>query len=236
MTNLVRGVRASRGATSRSEARGSAVEEMEEGAPWRIRRGAPEPARAASYNGAMSTRPLSELGEVRWELHAQPPWNQPQDVAQALRALAEEEPDPENARQARLLHALGNPQRGTYYPVALAAIPFLGGILRERSDAGRRRALDVLSDLLGSLSPEVGFHQLDTEEGQRPLEPLVNAQIRALQGEVERCLEAAPAAAERAHAEHLLALLRQDAAALRVLEAADELMDVHAETFRRLAL
>jgi hypothetical protein len=198
--------------------------------------GAHEPSRAVPYNGAMSTRPLSELGEVRWELHAQPPWNQPQDVAQALRALAAEEPDPANATQARLLHALGNQQRGTYYPVVLAAIPFLGGILREGGDAGRARALDVLSDLLGSLSPEVGFHQLDTEDGRRPLEPLVNAQIRALQGEVERCLEAAPSAAERTLAEHLLALLRQDAAAVRVLEAADELMDVHAETFRRLAL
>jgi len=80
---------------------------------------------------------LEDLAEVPWGSLAQPDWNAANDeVPFALRALAAAASEHE-ARETyhQVLFALGNNHAGTYYPVALAAVPFLGQILETDPEA-----------------------------------------------------------------------------------------------------
>lgn len=157
----------------------------------------------------MRVRSLRELDEVRWESQVQPPWNLPDEVPRLLRELAALAPEPSNATYSRMLHALGNDHRGTYYPVALVAVPFLGGILREGSPDGKARALDVLLDLYGSFVPAPGFERVETASGPRSLEDLVMAAVVALREEVEHCQAAPDSPAEQKLARDLLGQLSE---------------------------
>jgi hypothetical protein len=98
---------------------------------------------------------LDALTTVKWHLEIQPSWNAKDEVAQAIRSLALATEETGSAAYSRMLYAIGNNHAGTYFPVVLALVPFLGEILRapEYSDAARSRALDVLIDL--DLKPDV---------------------------------------------------------------------------------
>jgi hypothetical protein len=77
------------------------------------------------------------------------------DLAAALRALAFATSD-HAAQDAyhRVLFAVGNDHRGSYFPIVLDAIPFLGEILVAGTRRARARTLDVLIDLVGSFAPD----------------------------------------------------------------------------------
>jgi hypothetical protein len=148
---------------------------------------------------------LSRVDDVGWDAEAQPPWNTKGAVPNALRALAAASSETCDRAYQRLLYALGNNHVGTYYPVVLAAVPFLGDILRLGKEIARLCTLDVLIDLLGSFEPEKGFELVSTPTGQRPLRELVREQIAGLESEVERHRSGSPREAELA--KELLELL-----------------------------
>ncbi len=104
-----------------------------------------------------------------------------------------------------MLYAVGNNHAGTYFPVVLAVVPFLGEILREGGATARLWALDVLIDLIGSFEPEPGFEIAATSAEDRPLRELLKKRIRGLAGDVERRTVAAESPAELKLAEDLLA-------------------------------
>jgi hypothetical protein len=154
---------------------------------------------------------LDGLASVKWQLEAQPSWNSPHEVEQAIRDLACATPESGSRAYSRMLYALGNNHAGTYFPVVLAVIPFLGEVLRdpECNSVARARALDVLVDLLGSFDPEPGFEFVATAAGPRPLKDLLKEGALGLNGDVEGLL-AAPASPEEAKlANELLTLLRE---------------------------
>lgn len=108
-----------------------------------------------------------------------------------------------------MLFALGNDHAGTYYPVVLAALPFLGAILREGGLAARLRTLDVLLDLRGSFEPEPFFELLP--DGTRSLKALLQERMRTLADLVERRQAVAECPEEARLAGELLVLLRSGA-------------------------
>ncbi|WP_437653232.1 hypothetical protein [Sorangium sp. So ce1182] len=111
---------------------------------------------------------LETLGSAPWASLAQPEWNKPDEVPTSLRELASCASYAEaQAAYSRYLFAVGNNHAGTYFPVVLATIPFLGEILQGGSELSQARALDALIDLVGSFAPEPAFELIAQHDGQR---------------------------------------------------------------------
>ncbi|MCY1045281.1 hypothetical protein OV208_28455 [Corallococcus sp. bb12-1] len=109
---------------------------------------------------------LKGLEHVRWAQERQPSWNPADEVPQALRALAAATPETADAVYSRVLYALGNNHAGTYFPVVLAVVPFLGEFLREGSATTRIQTLEILSDLIASFEPKQGFELVELATGR----------------------------------------------------------------------
>lgn len=79
----------------------------------------------------------------------------PGEVAEALRALAFAASD-RAAGDAyhRVLFAVGNDHGGSYFPIVLDIVPYLGEILAAGTRRVRARTLDVLLDLVCSFGPD----------------------------------------------------------------------------------
>jgi len=155
---------------------------------------------------------LDDLGTVSWHLEAQPSWNSRDEVCHAIRGLALATGESGDAAYSRMLYALGNNHAGTYFPVVLAVIPFLGEILRERhcASTARARTLDVLIDLVASFEPEPGFESVTTAAGLQTLKDLLKERILGLEGDVKRLLVATRESPEEVKlANELLTLLRE---------------------------
>jgi hypothetical protein len=157
----------------------------------------------------METAMLDGLESVRWDLEAQPPSNARDEVANALRALSVASPETSDKTYSRMLYALGNNHAGTYYPVALAVVPFLGAILREGGPEARLRALDVMIDLVGSFRPEPGFETVATSAGRRSLDDVLKSKVLGLAGLIEQRRRDAASPEEARLTQDLLALLCQ---------------------------
>src|SRR4051794_16343949 len=100
---------------------------------------------------------LEGLAHGALDRFAFPSSNKPGEVAQALEALAHCTEANHQDVYHRLLSATGNNHAGSYYPVVVPAIAFLGEILEEGSPVAKVTTLDVLMDLLASFGPEPGF-------------------------------------------------------------------------------
>src|SRR5215510_9048951 len=101
---------------------------------------------------------LKELVRVPWPSLAQPDWNAGDEMPAAIHELASCASEPESFKAYnRLLYAIGNNHAGTYYPVVLAALPFLAEILHGDEQWARMTTLDILIDLIASFAPEPGF-------------------------------------------------------------------------------
>lgn len=152
---------------------------------------------------------LSGLDHEEWGRYAQPPWNATSEVSAALRALADAGDIDRSRAYHRVLYAVGNDHAGTYFPVVIPAIPFLGEILRGPALIARLRALDVLIDLVGSFEPEPGHEEVASATGQRPLKAMVQEAAALLSSAVEH-LHGQPGSDEEARlAGELLALIRE---------------------------
>lgn len=77
----------------------------------------------------------------------------------------------------RVLYAVGNNHRGTYFPVVLDVVPFLGEIVEHGGRWACARALDVLIDLVGSFGPD---SEVVTDGDIRPedLPALLRSRVR----------------------------------------------------------
>lgn len=152
---------------------------------------------------------LSDLEQIRWDDFAQPSGNEADALPSALRALAATTERGDFSAYHRLLCAIGNNHAGTYFPVALPAIPVLIDILGCAPLADRLQTLEVLADLLGSFGPEPGFEQVVTPQGQGALRQLIKEAACDRVADIERCRAKAETAEEAKFAEEVLSLLQE---------------------------
>ncbi len=104
---------------------------------------------------------LDSLPQVPWSTFSQPLDNEPEAIPRALEALRDSTTREEaHSSYNRVLYAVGNNHAGTYYPVVLEIVPFLGELLHHTSTLVRETTLDILVDLAGSFDPEPGFEKV----------------------------------------------------------------------------
>jgi hypothetical protein len=108
-----------------------------------------------------------------WAQYAQPQGNGPNEVGNALESLRNCTRENEDDAYNRFLFAIGNNHAGTYFPVAVPTIGFLGELLLDGSPVASEQSLNVLVDLLGSFWPEPAFENTETADGPKLLTQLV---------------------------------------------------------------
>ncbi len=148
-----------------------------------------------------------DLDTYAWEQEVQPPGNRQGEVVAALRGLAAASPDTGWDASSRVLFAVGNNHAGSYYPVVLKVVPFLGLILRSGGSTARLRTLDVLIDLIGPFEPEVGFDVVALPTGDRRIRDLLREAALDLEDDVVRCQVEAESEEEAVLARELLEVL-----------------------------
>jgi len=120
---------------------------------------------------------LDRIKSVEWWSHAQPEWNKPTSVADALAKVVRSE----NGAYDSLLYAVGNNHAGTYYPVLLVVMPFLEELIHSGEPSQQRIALSVLDDLFASFHPEPGYEETETPDvGRQNVEVAFKQRVRAL--------------------------------------------------------
>jgi len=134
------------------------------------------------------------LDTISWDDLPQPEWNGPGEVPEALRAIvAIANQRDAHAAYNRFLYALGNNHAGTYYPVALWAIPFLGPLLATGTSIIRETVLDILVDLTGSFVAESGFKTTRGPSGSElPLDEGVQQVVASLRSDIQACQASEP--------------------------------------------
>jgi len=154
---------------------------------------------------------LDTVDRIELSQRQRPANGQPGDVAAALKALAFAAS--EEAAQAayhRMLYAVGNDHRGSYFPIVLDAVPFFGEILESGTRRSRARTLDVLVDLVGSFGPDP---DVVTQDGLRPedLPVVLRARVEVLRPTLDRLTADVLAPDVQALAQDLLDCLAEDA-------------------------
>lgn len=137
---------------------------------------------------------LETVGSVDWPGLPQPHWNSSHEVPLALLTLihVQSEKDKREAYN-HVLFALGNNHAGTYYPVVLSAIPFLGEMLGHNKPLVREAALDTLLDLVASFGPEPCFETIQQTPGIHvPLKAALREAVASLLPQIGACISAAP--------------------------------------------
>lgn len=123
---------------------------------------------------------LETIDQVEFSRRQRPANAPPGEVAAALRALAFAVSDAD-ADQAyhRVLYSVGNDHSGSYFPIVLDIVPYLGEILVVGAHRTRARALDVLIDLLASFGPDPDvLSQDDMQPEQLPV--LLKSRVESL--------------------------------------------------------
>lgn len=148
---------------------------------------------------------LATVDQLELSRLQRPPGCRPGELAEALRALAfATSKDAARAAYHRVLYAVGNNHCGTYFPIVLEVIPFLGEILSAGPHWSRVETLEILVDLAGSFVPDGDFSEQDGAEQLaralrariEQLRPTVQsliadsstADIRALVRDLDECL------------------------------------------------
>jgi hypothetical protein len=149
---------------------------------------------------------LDALDTVKWAQIAQPETNRPNEVPDTLRSLLTVATQGEaELGYHRVLAAIGNDHAGTYYPVAVPVVPFLGELLSHQNFFTRKAVLNVLIDLQTSFKPAPGYDLLPPAVGAPKSVP--TALRRAVEGireNVQRCAEQNATGEERELALELL--------------------------------
>lgn len=153
---------------------------------------------------------LESAHHVDWAAFAQPLANTPDTVPLAMHRLAAaaSEDDATEAYHG-FLYAVGNNHAGTYFPVVVPAIQFIGQILAASADVPAAAALEVLTDLATSFEPEPGHERVVSASGAEvALCDVLAEEIRALVPLLEMVAgDAARPAATRALAADLRQVL-----------------------------
>jgi len=152
---------------------------------------------------------LESLDSIEWGALPQPPSNRVGELSAALRALAAVGSVEEAERvYHQVLYALGNNHAGTYYPVVLAAVPFLGELLQHGSNLARQTTLDILVDLTGSFEPEPGFETVVDQTGRSVrLDRAMYQAVGDLGREIRTCAAAEAPDRQRSLARELISQL-----------------------------
>jgi len=134
---------------------------------------------------------LETLETIAWANLAQPASNATDEVPRALlRVAALRLEDDGSAAYHSFLYSVGNNHAGTYYPVIVQAMPFLGEILVEGSDCAREVVLGALADLLNSFEPESGYEFVENPaEGRRALSAVVREEALRLMPAIGQVLD-----------------------------------------------
>jgi hypothetical protein len=136
-----------------------------------------------------------------------PPGERPGEVAAALRMLAFAASD-RIAEEAyhRVLFAVGNDHAGSYFPIVLDVVPYLGEILAGGTRCARAGTLEILIDLVGSFGPDPQV-TLDPEGGLDDLPARLRDRVATLRPLVEHLGADASSPGVQALARDLLKLL-----------------------------
>jgi hypothetical protein len=112
---------------------------------------------------------LSRLRAHDWAGERHSEWATPEDTPAALAAAWRGDPDAHD----RLMKALANNHAGAWFPVLLAAMPYLGEILVDGAPAGVRAVLALMDDFVHSFDVEPESPELDRQRERAFLEALV---------------------------------------------------------------
>jgi hypothetical protein len=150
---------------------------------------------------------LETVDQIEVSRRQRPADGRPGEVAQALRALAfASSDDAAEAAYHRVLFAVGNDHRGSYFPIVLDAVPFLGEILAGGTRLTRGRTLDVLLDLVGSFGPDPEV-AMDDEARPEDLPALLRARVERLRPLLEEIVADSSAPDVQALAQELIECL-----------------------------
>jgi hypothetical protein len=155
---------------------------------------------------------LETVDQIESSRRQKPADGRPGEIAAALRALASAASD-DAAQSAyhRVLFAVGNDHAGSYFPIVLDAVPFLGEILEFGTRRSRARTLDVLIDLVGSFGPDPGIATQD-EVPPEDLPALLRARVEAFRPTLQRLVADSSAPDVQSLARDLIGCLSEDAA------------------------
>ena len=129
---------------------------------------------------------LDTVDELTLSRRQKPPGSHSGELAAALRDLASSNSDA--AAQTAydcVLSAVGNNHRGTYFPVVLDVVPYLGEILEHGGPCACARTLDVLIDLVASFVPDSEVVS-EGEPRAEDLPRLLRARVRELMPTIQR--------------------------------------------------
>lgn len=162
---------------------------------------------------------LETVDQIASSRRQKPTESQPGELAAALRALAFATSDgaAQNAYH-RLLFAVGNDHAGSYFPIVLDAVPFLGEILVAGTRRARARALDVLIDLVGSFGPDPNVVMQDGV-GPGELPAVLRTRVDELRPTLETLIADSSAPDVQALARDLVDCLAHEPAQPRVAPA-----------------
>ena len=102
---------------------------------------------------------LRRLRAHDWAGERHSAWTEPEDTPAALAAAWRGDPDAHD----RLMRALANHQAGAWFPVLLAAMPYLGEILVHGAPAGARAVLALMDDFVHSFDVAPESPELDRQ-------------------------------------------------------------------------
>lgn len=126
---------------------------------------------------------LDRINAFPWSKYAQPGWNKPSSIGDALAKLVRAD----SAAYDSVLYAVGNNHGGTYYPVLLPVMPFLEEVIERGESLPQRAALCVLDDLFASFHPEPGHELADVGDGTKvDVEAAFRQRMHSLRPALER--------------------------------------------------
>jgi len=111
---------------------------------------------------------LEKILETPWGSYPWPEWEKTIRVSEALHCIyaAKDEKSAETA-SSKLRWAVGNDERGSYYPALIGVLPFLDDVLRNGGRWPRWAVIGVLTDFFWSFGPEPGLEEFADSAGHR---------------------------------------------------------------------
>lgn len=113
---------------------------------------------------------IDKINSINWTQYSGPEYYNAEKVPEALCELAHlDKQENLNETYNMVLNAIGNNHSGTYYPVVVDAIDFIiDTALNNDSEVARNCALDMMTDLYCTFSPELGsYNCLSFDEVER---------------------------------------------------------------------